>query len=76
MAKPYNGFPSWAQWNVSLWLNNDEGLYGLMTACKARRKPIAAAARLLQAELQAYGMTRTPDGARYSLVAIRGAMAE
>jgi hypothetical protein len=26
MAK-YNGHKNWNHWNVSLWVNNDEGLY-------------------------------------------------
>lgn len=26
----YNGHPSWEHWNVSLWFNNDQGLYNLM----------------------------------------------
>ena len=30
MAKPYEGYPSWNSWNVSLWINNEYNLY--MTA--------------------------------------------
>lgn len=29
MAKPYEGYPSWNSWNVSLWINNDYDLYNL-----------------------------------------------
>ena len=25
--KPYTGYKNWTHWNVSLWINNDEGLY-------------------------------------------------
>lgn len=29
MARPYEGYPSWNSWNVSLWINNDYGLYSM-----------------------------------------------
>ncbi len=63
---PYQGFKNWTHWNVSLWLNNDEGLY--LTSQKHARSGLSltrAAARL-QRELP----DRTPDGARISLSAL------
>lgn len=69
----YNGFPNWNQWNVSLWVNNDEGLYRLAVECfKAKQGNKAKAA---QSFLKQIAPTRfTPDGARYSKVAVIGAM--
>ena len=70
MAKPYNGFPSWNQWNVSLWINNDECLYrwaiDLVQECG-----VTKAARRMARDLEGI---RTPDGAKYNLTSIRGAM--
>lgn len=71
-SKPYNGFPNWNQWNVSLWLNNDEGLYLAMRDARRAHRTARAAARALRRDLP----ERTPDGARYSVVAIVGAMAD
>jgi hypothetical protein len=67
----YNGYPTKAQWNVSLWLNNDEGMYQLMLdALKQAKGCKAKAAKLLQNWLP----TKTPDGHRYSFTGIMGAM--
>ena len=68
--KPYNGHESWAAWNVSLWINNDEDLYRRAVEL-ARRHGVERGARKLFAEL---GGERTPDGARYSLNTVRLAM--
>lgn len=66
----YNGHKNWNHWNVSLWINNDEGLYRLAQSY-AGRFPRDQAARLMLAELP----DKTPDGAPYSVSAIRAAMA-
>ena len=41
MSKAYNGHKNWNYWNVSLWINNDEGLYNLAIQAK-RRHSISA----------------------------------
>lgn len=79
MNKPYNGHRNWNHWNVSLWLNNDEGLYrdGLswLRAAGGSRKR-AAKAYLHALTSPGYGTPtpRTPDGAPYSASAIYHAM--
>lgn len=70
MSKPYNGHPSWAAWNVTLWLYNEEPLYRLMQHHARHARTKDAAARALLADLPA----RTPDGARYTLATIRYAL--
>ena len=41
----YNGYSNWETWNVSLWLNNDEGLYN-ETRRFVRRNPHATGSDL------------------------------
>ncbi len=57
-GKPYQGHPSYAQWNVSLWFANDEGLYHMALAAKS---PMA-----LWRECEEIGFTKTPDGVKLS----------
>ena len=75
MSKPYNGYKNRTHWNVSLWINNDEGLYlharELLRGDKLPRK--VAAKRMLQ-NLHDMRITHTPDGARYSAASIYSAM--
>lgn len=70
-AKPYNGYPSWNAWNVSLWINNDEGLYNLALDCVRANKNRHRAARAFCLNV---GATRTPDGGRYNATAVYHAM--
>lgn len=73
----YNGHKNWNHWNVSLWINNDEGLYRLaryyVSTCGNKD---AAASLMLRHLKEEAGFTKTPDGAPYSVSSIRAAMVE
>ena len=83
MGTTYNGHPSWEHWNVSLWINNDEGLY--RTAVFHREhyrragdadEALEHAARHFLSYLRDCGVTKTPDGADYTLETVAAAMSE
>ena len=68
----HNGHRSWNAWNVSLWLNNDEGLYNLMLDCIKEAKNKRRAAQNMLSLLP----SKTPDGAKYNVTCIVEAMRE
>jgi hypothetical protein len=69
----YQGHRSWNAWNVSLWINNDEGLYRLALECRSKTKTVGAAARLMMRDLDGQ---KTPDGAKYNLTCVREAISD
>lgn len=72
----YNGHKNWNHWNVSLWINNDEGLYRMAKNFIERYPNVGREkqARLMLERLNDENITRTPDGAPYSVSSIRAAM--
>lgn len=79
-SKPYNGHKNWNHWNVALWLGNDEGLYNFARELKRKLGTRKAAEAFLanMADLQYHnksGRPTTPDGAPYTITALRAAIA-
>ena len=70
MAK-FNGHKNWNHWNVSLWINNDEGLYREAMHHFRTTKTLDEAARRLAGDLAGQ---QTPDGAPFTYTTIRAAM--
>ena len=68
----YNGHKNWNHWNVSLWINNDEGLYNLVQSYLRSTWTKDKAAQYVFDEY--FKGKETPDGAPYSVSAIRAAM--
>ena len=54
----YNGWANYETWNVSLWFQNDEGLYRLTQESKNYFQTVKT--------LSEFGITHTPDGVSYS----------
>jgi hypothetical protein len=71
----YHGHKNWAHWNVALWLFNDEGLYNLVRDHVRRSPTKDRAARRIVDDLADCGLSNTPDGAAYSIAAVRAAIA-
>lgn len=68
--KTYNGYRSWNAWNVSLWLNSDEGMYNWakeLVSEYGRKK----AAQIMAREMDGQ---KTPDGGKYNKTAIYAAL--
>jgi hypothetical protein len=72
-SKGYNGFKNYNQWNISLWINNDEVLYRMAKEYIGTYKRNEAAQAMLD-DLREYGITHTQDGVKWSKAGILAAM--
>ena len=66
MSIPFNGYPSWNSWNVSLWISNTESIY-FNVVNLVKKHGIKKATNILHEELP----EKTPDGAIYSKLCIK-----
>ena len=66
----HNGHKNWNHWNVSLWINNDEGLY---TWARELTREMGAK-RAAEQIAQAMAGEKTPDGGVYNKTAVRAAL--
>lgn len=73
MAK-FNGHKNWNHWNVSLWINNDEGLYRECLRLIKYNTKDKAAEVMFDSLINHWKTPKTPDGAPYSVSSIRAAM--
>ena len=55
----YNGWANYETWNVSLWIQNDEGLYNLARTLSDYKE-------LVDVLYQEYGVTETKDGVKFN----------
>lgn len=77
-SKGYYGYKNYNQWNQSLWINNDEGLYQMAkdyvreaSMCDKTKKE---AAQYMLDALKECGITHTQDGVKFSKAGILAAM--
>jgi len=73
VSKGYNGYKNYNQWNISLWINNDEGLYRMAKEYVSVYNRKEAAQAMLD-DLKEYGITHTQDGVKFSKTGILAAM--
>lgn len=66
MAKSFNGYRSWNEWNVSLWINNDEFLYQMAQDLIDEYEEDAV-------KIFCSMFKKTPDGAEYNESSVRTA---
>jgi alpha-D-ribose 1-methylphosphonate 5-triphosphate synthase subunit PhnL len=55
----YNGWENYETWNVSLWINNDEGLYLLAAECGDYET-------FVDCLYNEYGVKETKDGVKFA----------
>jgi len=68
--KKHNGYRSWNEWNVSLWINNDEALYRHALEL-VENFTLAQATKIFM-----HHHWTTPDGADYNRICVYNALKE
>lgn len=68
----YNGHKDWNHWNVSLWINNDEGFYRWARELVEDMGSDRAAREIVEA----MEGEKTPDGADYDYSSVKAALRE
>lgn len=68
MAKSFNGFRSWNEWNVSLWINNDSFLYTFA------KDLVDKSGIDIAVNIFCNMFYQTPDGAKYNKRSVRTAL--
>jgi hypothetical protein len=69
MEMQYQGHRSWNAWNVSLWINNDEPMYGRAVEMVRKYGRTGASYRL-----STEWTGKTPDGANFNRTCIYEAL--
>lgn len=67
--KKYNGYRSWNEWNVSLWINNDHTLY-CYSLDLINRFTLNIATEVFMTDIG----SKTPDGAVYNRLCVYNAL--
>jgi hypothetical protein len=72
----YQGHKNWAHWNVSLYINNEYALYRMaqLWATPGCGLTLEQQAAGMLRELNEQGITKTPDGARYTVSSIKAVL--
>jgi len=71
METTFNGYANWNDWNVALWLNNDEALYNKLCHYAELAAYMTISSSDALNGLLAALPDKTPDGATYTAESVK-----